>query len=88
MNAIVAHIRSISSMESLGLKIDGETALAYADGTATLESLAIGISGANGKKAADISALSKISYDTKTARFRRRLRLLRKSPRPRSPFRS
>ncbi len=86
MNAIVAHIRSISSMESLGLKIDGETALAYADGTATLESLAIGISDANGKKAADISALSKISYDTKSGEVSATSAALAKISAPAFPF--
>lgn len=86
MNAIVAHIRSISSMESLGLKIDGETALAYADGTATLESLAIGISDANGKKAADISTLSKISYDTKNGEVSATSAALAKISAPAFPF--
>lgn len=86
MNAIVAHIRSISSMESLGLKIDGETALAYADGTATLESLAIGISDANGKKTADISALSKISYDTKSGEVSATSAALAKISAPAFPF--
>ena len=86
LNAIVAHIRSISSMESLGLKIDGETALAYADGTATLESLAIGISDANGKKAADISALSKISYDTKNGEISATSAALAKISAPAFPF--
>lgn len=86
LNAIVAHIRSISSMESLGLKIDGETALAYADGTATLESLAIGISDANGKKAADISSLSKISYDTKNGEISATSTALAKISAPAFPF--
>lgn len=86
LNAIVAHIRSISSMESLGLKIDGETALAYAGGTATLESLAIGIFGANGKKAADISTLSKISYDTKSGEVSAASAALAKISAPAFPF--
>ena len=86
LNAIVAHIRSISSMASLGLKIDGETALAYADGTATLESLTIGISDANGKKAADISTLSKISYDTKSGEVSATSAELAKISAPAFPF--
>ena len=64
LNPIVKNVPSMSAVSSLDLSAKADAAFEYAKTSAKLKSFALSISTADGKKAADISTLSAIEYDT------------------------
>lgn len=64
LNPIVKNVPSMSAVSSLDLSAKSNAAFGYVKTKAVLKSFKLTVSTADGKKAADISALSAIEYDT------------------------